>query len=90
MSLLLLATSIMCVHTLHTCSDTRVVSNSAAPWTVALRLFAPWDSPGKNTGVDCPVLLQGGLPNPRTGPGSPVSPALAGGFFTTEPPLALK
>ena len=26
------------------------------------------------------------LPNPRIQPMSPVSPALAGGFFTTEPP----
>ena len=58
-----------------------VVSNSMTPWTVALRLLAPWDSPGKNTGVDCHVLLQGGLPKPRTEPGSPASPALAGGFF---------
>ena len=27
------------------------------PWTVA-RLFCPWDSPGKNTGVCCHFLLQ--------------------------------
>ena len=29
------------------------------PWTVAIRLFCPWDSPGKNTGVGCYFLLQG-------------------------------
>ena len=27
--------------------------------TVAPRLLCPWDSPGKNTGVGCRVLLQG-------------------------------
>ena len=37
-----------------------VVSNSfATPWTVALRLLCPWDSPGKKTGVGCHFLLQG-------------------------------
>ena len=29
---------------------------------------------------------QGDLPNPRIEPVSPASPALAGGFFTAEPP----
>ena len=33
------------------------VSDSATPWTVAHQ--APWDSPGKNTGVGCYALLQG-------------------------------
>ena len=32
----------------------------------------PWDSLGKNTGVDCHFLLQGS---------EPMSPALASGFF---------
>ena len=46
------------------------------------RLFCPWDSPGKITGeLLCPP--PGDLPNPET---EPTSPALAGGFFTTEPP----
>ena len=31
----------------------------ATPWTVPARLLCPWDSPGKNTGVDCHSLLQG-------------------------------
>ena len=42
----------------------------------------PRDSPGKNIGVGCHFLLQGIFPEPL----SPVSPALAGRFFTTEPP----
>ena len=29
------------------------------PGTVASRLLCPWDSPGKNIGVDCRALLQG-------------------------------
>ena len=32
-----------------------------------------------------PFSSLGDLPNPRTEPWSPVSPALAGGFFTAEP-----
>ena len=46
------------------------------------RLYCPWDSPGKNTGVGCHALLQGDLPEPGMEPVSPMSPALAGGFFT--------
>ena len=30
----------------------------ATPWTVACRLFCPWHSLGKSTGVGCHVLLQ--------------------------------
>ena len=30
------------------------------PWTMLpARFLCPWDSPGKNTGVDCLFLLQG-------------------------------
>ena len=47
------------------------------------RLLCPWNSPGKNTGVGCHFLLQRNLPNPGI---EPVSPALAGIFFTTESP----
>ena len=36
-----------------------VVSDSATPWTAALRLLCPRDSPGKNTAVGCHALLQG-------------------------------
>ena len=50
---------------------------TATPWTVAT-----CDFPGKNTGVGCP----GDLPDPGIKPTAPESPALAGGFFTTEPP----
>ena len=62
----------------------QVVSDSGWPhglWPP--RLLCPWDFPGKNTGVACYLLLQGNLPNPGI---EPAPPALAGGFFTTEPP----
>ena len=47
----------------------------------------PWDFPGKNTEVVCYFLMTIGkiedLPNPGI---QPISPALAGGFFTAGPP----
>ena len=64
-----------------------VVSDSVRPpglWPA--RLLCPWDSPGKNIGEGCHFFLQGNLPDPGIEPVSPVSLALAGGFFTTEPP----
>ena len=51
------------------------------PWAEKpSRLLCPWGSPGKNTGVGGPALLQGVFPTQ----GSNLrltSPALAGGFF---------
>ena len=35
------------------------------------RLLCPWDSPGKNTGVDSHSFLQGDLPDPGIEPASP-------------------
>ena len=48
------------------------------------RILCPWDFLGKNTGVGCHALLQGGLPDPEIGPASLASSSLAGGFFTTR------
>ena len=48
------------------------------------RLFCPWDSLGKNSGVGLPCLPPGALPDPGIEAQSLVSPALAGGFFTTS------
>ena len=51
------------------------------------RILSPWDSSGKNTGVDCHFLLQGIFPTQgSSNPPSPMSPAVAGRIFTTEPP----
>src|SRR5574337_44455 len=47
------------------------------------RFLCPWDFSGKNTGVGCHFLFQGIFPTQRS---NPHLPALAGGFFTTEPP----
>ena len=55
-----------------------VVSDSLGPLGLQLsRLLCPWDFPGKKKGVGCH------FPDPGI---KPASPALAGGFFTTEPP----
>ena len=44
----------------HVCSTASVMSDSLQPYGLQpTRLFCPWDSPGKNTGVDCHTLLQG-------------------------------
>ena len=47
---------------------------------VARRRLCPWDSPGKNTGVGCRILLQEDLRNPGI---EAMFLALAGGFFPT-------
>ena len=49
------------------------------------RLLCPWDFPSKNTEVGCRALLQGIFPTQGLNLAS-VSPALGGGFLTTEPP----
>ena len=67
----------MCV-----CYVALVRSNSLQPrglWPT--RLLCPWDSPGKNTGVGCYVLLQGIFPTQGS---NSASPELANGFFTTS------
>ena len=47
------------------------------------RLLRPWDFPGKNIGVGLPFPPPGDHPDLGI---KPVSPALAGKFFTPEPP----
>ena len=41
----------------------------ATPWIVACQALCPWDSPGKNTGVGCCILLQGIIPSQGLNPG---------------------
>ena len=56
------------------------------------RVICPWVFPGKNTGLGChflPSEMPGDLPNPGV---EPMSPTLAGGFFTSvlpEKPLLI-
>ena len=60
-----------------------VVSDSMRPHGLLLtKLLCPWDSPDKNSRVDCQALLQGNLPDPGIEPTSLMSSALADGFFT--------
>ena len=58
----------------------------ATLWTVAHQapLFMAFFRQGYWSGLSFP--FSGDPPNPGTEPESPVSPALAGWFFTTEPP----
>ena len=53
-------------------------------WTVTRQILCPWDSPGKNTGVNCHALLQGIFPTQRLNPCLLHLPALASRFFTTS------
>ena len=57
----------------------------ATLWTVAHQapLFTGFSRQEYWSGLPCP--LPGDLPNPGIKPRSPSPPALAGGFFTTEP-----
>ena len=48
-----------------------------------MRLLCPWNFSGKNAGAGCHFLLQGIF---LTQGSNPLSPALAGEFFTAEPP----
>ena len=50
---------------------------------MACQVPLPWNFPGKDTGMGCHFLLQG-IFQPRDH--ELMSPALAGGFFTSEPP----
>ena len=55
----------------------------ATPWTVARQVPLSMGFPRQEYWRGLPFTSPGDLPNPRM---SPVSPALAGGFFTAEPP----
>ena len=47
----------------HACQVTSVMSYSVGLCgQLSARFLCPWDSPGKNTGVDCYALLQGIFP----------------------------
>ena len=66
----------------HACALS-VVSNFVTPWTVAHQAPPSMGFSRQEywSGLPCPP--SGDLPNPGV---KPVSPALAGGFFTTEEP----
>ena len=59
------------------------MSDFAAPWTVTRQAPLSMGFPRQEYWMGCHFLLQGVFPNPGI---EPMSPALAGGFFTTELP----
>ena len=56
------------------------------PWTVAHQAPVSMGFSRQEYWRGLPFPPPGDLPNPGTEPASAVSPVLAGGFFTTEPP----
>ena len=58
----------------------------ATPWTVACQAPLSIELPRQEYWSGLPFPSLEDLPHPGTGPISPASPALAGRFFTTEPP----
>ena len=56
------------------------------PWTVAHQAPLSMEFSKQESWSGLPFPSPGHLPNPGTEPASLMSPALAGGFFTTEPP----
>ena len=56
------------------------------PRTAARQAPLSLENPGKNTGVGCHFFLQGIVLNQGLNPHRLCVPALAGRFFTTEPP----
>ena len=57
----------------------------ASPWTVAHQILLSMGFPRQEYWSGFPFPTPGDLPDPAIKLMSPVSPALAGGFFTTEP-----
>ena len=58
----------------------------ATPWTVAHLVPQPTEFPRQEHWSKLLLSSPGNLPDPRTEPMSPESPALAGGFYNIEPP----
>ena len=60
-----------------------VMSNSVTPWTVACQAPLSMGFPRQEYWSGLPFSPPGDLPDPGI---KPASPALAGGFFTAQPP----
>ena len=70
-------------HSLHACA---VMSDSVTPWTVALQAPPSMGFSRQEYWGRLSFPSPGDLPDPGIKPAFPATPALAGGFFTTEPP----
>ena len=62
-----------------------VISNSCNPWAVACQAPLSRGFSRQEHWSGLPLPTSGDLPDSGVEPMSPVSPALAGRFFTTEP-----
>ena len=69
---------------MHLCSDTS--DTFASPWTVSHRVPLSLGLPRQEYWRELPFPPPGDPPNPGIETASPVSPASARRFFTTEPP----
>ena len=68
------------------CVSRSVMTDSVTPWTVAHQAPLSTGFPRQEYWSGLPFPPLGDLPDPGTELTSPVSPALAGRFFTTESP----
>ena len=73
----------MCVCVLCVCS---VMFDSVTPWTTAPKAPLSMEFSRQEYWSGLPFSTPGDLPNPGIKSMSFASPALAGGFFTKEPP----
>ena len=64
-----------------------ILSDSVTPWTVARQASLSRGFPRQEYWNGLPFPSPGNLPNPGIEATSLVSPELAGGFFTTSPPV---
>ena len=73
------------------CAAPSVVSDSLRPRGLYPgRPLCPWNSPGRNTGVGCHLLLQGIFPTQESNQKVSDIPCTAGGLFTLAPPRKLE
>ena len=70
---------------MHSCVPS-CVQLFVTPWTAAPQAPLSMEFSREEYGSGFPFPTPGDLPNPGIEPAAPASPALAGGFFTTEPP----
>ena len=76
---------LLCLHPPHASSVCAVVSGALRPRGLQpAGLLCPWDSPGKNTRVDCHAFFQVVFPTQGSNPCLLHLPTLAVIFFTTS------
>ena len=79
--------SYLSIHLLSLLCSRSAMSDSATPWTVACQTPLSMGFSRHESWSGSPWPPPGDLPDPGIKPSSPASPALAGGFLTTEPSM---